>query len=244
MRIEFLPLLQIQRDLYKLPRGIERFREYLRTMQNEDGSGLNLPLVAMNPMGKEHVAAYLDQLMALDAEAIVQDALHEMPALPDSPPLRLGLVLSDDALGGWTNRTANEFIHIVSEPIMNIKYGFVTPILWTGDIPSIERVRGEVLATIHRYAYVVSNGEPKTLLDILRQEGHALKGAHVTQWLDTDDLAYTHEVLAGHLHAVDQPTLIAALFGDEAARDLGYQPLGLSARAGLGLALNLVANAT
>jgi hypothetical protein len=30
--------------------------------------------------------------------------------------------------------------------------------------------------------------------------------------------------------------LIAALFGDAAARELGYQPLGLSPRAGLALA--------
>lgn len=32
MNLEYVPLLQVQRDLYKLPRGFERFREYLRTM--------------------------------------------------------------------------------------------------------------------------------------------------------------------------------------------------------------------
>jgi len=32
MTLEFLPLLQIQRDLYAMPRGMERFREYIKTM--------------------------------------------------------------------------------------------------------------------------------------------------------------------------------------------------------------------
>jgi len=35
MELEFVPLLRIQRDLYRLPRGLERFREYLRTMVDE-----------------------------------------------------------------------------------------------------------------------------------------------------------------------------------------------------------------
>ncbi len=56
--------------------------------------------------------------------------------------------------------------------------------------------------------------------------------------LDPDDLAYTHEVLASYLDKIDQPTLIAALYGDAAAHQLGYPPLGLSPRAGLALALD------
>lgn len=32
MKLEFVPLLQVQRDLYRLPRGMERFRAYLQTM--------------------------------------------------------------------------------------------------------------------------------------------------------------------------------------------------------------------
>jgi hypothetical protein len=40
------------------------------------------------------------------------------------------------------------------------------------------------------------------------------------------------------LNETDQPTVIPALFGDAAANQLGYTPLGLSARAGLALALH------
>jgi hypothetical protein len=43
-------------------------------------------------------------------------------------------------------------------------------------------------------------------------------------------------VLAEYASNTDRATVIAALFGDTAARDLGYPPLGLSPRAGLALA--------
>lgn len=56
--------------------------------------------------------------------------------------------------------------------------------------------------------------------------------------LDADELAYTRAVITPHLDTKDQPTLIAWLFGDEAAHTLGYTPLGLSERAGFALALH------
>ena len=60
MELEFVPLLGIQRDLYRLPRGRERFEAYLRTMVDSRTGDLALPLVDMNPMGKEHLPPLLD----------------------------------------------------------------------------------------------------------------------------------------------------------------------------------------
>jgi hypothetical protein len=54
--------------------------------------------------------------------------------------------------------------------------------------------------------------------------------------LEPDDLDYTREVLRPHLGSSHPPVLLAALYGDEAARSVGYPPLGLSADAGLALA--------
>jgi hypothetical protein len=45
-------------------------------------------------------------------------------------------------------------------------------------------------------------------------------------------------VVAPLLGASDRATAIASLFGDKAARDLGYPPQGLSERAGFALALH------
>jgi hypothetical protein len=72
---------------------------------------------------------------------------------------------------------------------------------------------------------------------MLAQESYAMRHAGArTPRLEADDLAYTREVIREYTAATDRATLIAALFGDGAARDLGYPPLGLSARAGLALA--------
>ena len=77
MNVELVPLLQIQRDLYSLPRGPERFRTYLKTMVNSDGSDVRLPpLVAMNPMGKDHVPALLDSLLTMEAEAAPRPSVN------------------------------------------------------------------------------------------------------------------------------------------------------------------------
>ncbi|MCB0062226.1 MAG: hypothetical protein KDE19_08930 [Caldilineaceae bacterium] len=75
MKIEHIPLLQIQLELHERPRDMARFREYLRTIFGGDVSEENdvpqlVPLIAMNPMGREHVADRLRQLLApyLDSE--------------------------------------------------------------------------------------------------------------------------------------------------------------------------------
>ena len=75
MKLSLLPLLQIQRDLYAMPRGMERFREYIKTMTDPDTGDLALPLVAMNPMGKDHIPALIDEYIALDAERIASGAI-------------------------------------------------------------------------------------------------------------------------------------------------------------------------
>lgn len=53
--------------------------------------------------------------------------------------------------------------------------------------------------------------------------------------LEPADLAYTREVLAPLMGASDRPTVMACLYGDEAARAVGYPPQGLSDWAGFAL---------
>jgi hypothetical protein len=43
-------------------------------------------------------------------------------------------------------------------------------------------------------------------------------------------------VLAAYRSRTDYPTILTCLFGDDAAREVGYPPLGFSPRAGLILA--------
>ncbi|MCX6047426.1 MAG: hypothetical protein NT075_20160, partial [Chloroflexi bacterium] len=224
---------------YTLPRGFERFRAYLRTMLDDETGDLKLPLVGMNPMGKEHLPIFLDQLIALEAD---DEAARATAAAEAALPMVAGhfqvtTIVSDDLMGGWTNRYASEFGYRFGSKALH-KRGWLAVLLWTSEIYTPARVRDEVLIGIYRLAYIQQHGYAHTLAEMLTQEGYAMALAGVTTpALDDDDLAYTQQVLTPYRDQTGEPTLIAALFGDQAARELGYTPLGLSPRAGFALAL-------
>ena len=252
MNLQFVPLLQVQRDLYALPRGIERFHEYIKTMTDGQTGDLALPLVAMNPMGKAHVPALIDEYLALGAEEIGEEAVTQAgakaPAVRTSDvrratasavaTYRVALVVSDDLKGGWTNRWASEYSHRIEGAAIT-KRGWLVGILWTSEPASAQHVKDAVLTSIYRAEYLQAHAAPVTLGEMLDQEGYAMARAGcTTPQLDDDDLAYTRSVIKPHLGATDRATVIACMFGDRAAAALGYPPQGLSDRAGLALALS------
>jgi hypothetical protein len=254
MKLEYVPLLRVQRELQGLPRNYDRFRQYLRTIVNPDGTGLELPsLLVMNPMGKDHVTALLDALLALDADGVAARALAEASArLEDEPgDFKVTLVIADDLMGGWTNRYAAEFTHRFGPDHARFKSGmtrtlprwlehfWITGILWSSEAASERAVREAILTAVYRMAYVQRHGPARTLRDMLAQEGYVMATAGCSgPVLDGDDIDYTREVLIPYLDAEDMRTAIECLFGDEAGRTLGFTPRGLSPWAGLVLALH------
>ena len=238
MKLAFVPLLRVQRELYAMPRGMERFREYIKTMVDAETGDLALPLVAMNPMGKDHVPALIDDYLALGAEEIADAAVAGVRAAAFDVQYRVALVVSDDLEGGWTNRWASEYSHRIEGAAIT-KRGWLVGLLWTSEPASAQAVRDAVLTSIHRAVYLQTHAAPVTLAEMLDQEGHAMARAGcTTPQLDDDDLAYTRSVIKPHLGATDRATVMACLFGDRAAAALGYPPQGLSDRAGLALALS------
>src|SRR5262245_12519138 len=113
MRIEFVPLLNLQRELYSIPRGMVRSRTYLRRLVDDTGDDVEFPpLVAINPMARDHVPAMIDTLIALDADAIAAQALTEVAAelaehtgeSAKALTFRSTLIVADDFnRGGWSN---------------------------------------------------------------------------------------------------------------------------------------------
>ncbi len=101
MDLSFVPLLRTQRELYRMPRGMERFKAYLNTMVDKETGELALPLVAMNPMGKDHVPDLLEALIALDADGAGEEAVATLSAelAERSGSFHVGLVVADDAHG-------------------------------------------------------------------------------------------------------------------------------------------------
>ena len=240
MELEYVPMLRIQRELYDLPRSMERFRAYLRTMVDAQTGDMALPLMAMNPMGKDHVPAVLDRYLEFQADgvgeaaaAVARDQVRDEPGR-----FKVGLVIADDAHGGWTNRYAYEYSHRFEE-FAFYKRGWIVGMLWTSETPDQTTVREETASAIHRAAYIQRHGPARSLSAMLAQEGTAMARAGcVVPALEADDLTYTRDVLRPLLDATDRATTMACLFGDDAAHALGYRAHGLSPRAGLALALH------
>jgi hypothetical protein len=103
MNVEYVPLLHVARDLHAIPLAIPRLPQYLRTIGGQVTVRLGLPpLVAMIPMGREHVGELLDQLLATDADGISDRAVAEaIRHLADDPgEFKAALVIADDLRGG------------------------------------------------------------------------------------------------------------------------------------------------
>jgi hypothetical protein len=250
MELDYVPLLQIQRDLHGIPRGMGRFRHYLRTI-SPDGRNLELPsLIAMNPMGKEHVTTLLDALLALDADGIAARTVAQARVQLANEPgdFNVALVIVDDLKGGWTNRYAEEFTHRFrcgppAPPDFRLprwtKHFWINGVLWSSEAASRRAVEEAVLTAVYRAAYVQRHGPARTLRAMLTQEGYVMARAGCAgPTLDAEDIAYTREVLNPFQGADDKRTVIECLFGDAAGRTLGFTPRGLSPWAGLALALH------
>lgn len=250
MHIEHIPLLQIQRDLHERPRNMERFHEYLRTIFGGEVSEENdipqlVPLIAMNPMGRTHVNERLDQLLAIAAEEIAAAAVVEAEArLAQQVPALVaayggdykhGLVIIDDLGGGWSNRYVME-VGRFAQIDLN-KYRWFSSGWFVSETPTAASVRRNVLSGIYRTLYLDQHGPPKTLRQMLIQEGQVATFAGIPSPLDAEDLAYSRAVLQPYLDTDHYPTCIAAMLGDDAARTLGYTPLGLSTYAGIAVAI-------
>jgi hypothetical protein len=259
MKLDYVPLLRVMRDLHHIPRGQppdfngkKRFKQYLRMIFDYDRKVIKLPLLlAMNPMAKDHVTALLDAYLAIDGDGIGARATAEASArLADVPgDLKVGLVVVDDLMGGGSNRYHCEYIFrfgpndpltgTTSKPSPWIKEFWLQGVLWSSEAATERAVREAILTAAYRNAYLHRHGPARTLRDLLAQEGQVMAQAGCS-WptLDAEDIVYTREVLIPYLEAEDMRTCMECLFGDAAARTLGFTPQGLSPWAGLALALH------
>jgi hypothetical protein len=241
MRLEYVSLLGMQRDLYRIPRGLDRFRTYAQIMRDDDRDDPRAaPLVALNPMAKDHVPALIDALLGLDAEEVASETAAEASArlVGVTEDYKIGLVVADDVGGGWTNRYASEYAWASGNPAA-LRRGWLAGVLWSSEPASARAVREAVLVPLYRSAYIHRHGAARTLRDFMGQEGYAMASAGCgTPSLDAEDLDYTRQLLEPCLDESLPRAVMECLYGDEAGRTLGFTPRGLSHRAGLALALH------
>jgi hypothetical protein len=238
MNVSYLPVLQVLRDLYAQPRDMRRFREYIAQLTG-GGEDVVLPIGVANPMAREQALARVEELLAMGAEEIGAAAADEAAQrLTDvqTVQIKASIVVADDVGGGWTNRYTTEAM--VRFPGRGaLKRPFATALVWTSERFSAELLRQEVLAAIYRVAFQQRCGLPGSLGERMQQEGLAARFAGTAATLPSSELERARAIIAALGEDPPYPAVFAALYGDAAAEELGYRPLGLPPRAGFEVAV-------
>jgi hypothetical protein len=245
MRLQVHPILRELRALYDVGERntLERYWAYKHLMV--DGPEL-LPLGDFSPMGQRQ-PEYLDALLELDAEGLAAEYAREIEAELASVQagFRLIVVVADQPSNGWTQRWLTDAAWRFGPeklPQQWPEQRWVTVQLWTHVPPTPEYLRSQLRSAVMRAVWRMKHGLPVTLADHLAQEGAALNFggglfAGEPLSLEPDELVYTRQVLEPLLASDHWPTIFAALYGDEAAREVGFPALGLGKLAGFGLCL-------
>lgn len=242
MRIDYFPALPELKRLYEMPRDEERFRAYLRTMIDEDGEELGFaPLVLANPMAREHVRELVDRYHELDADSIALQTIESiLPELSHfDERFDASLVIVDDQKGGWTNRFATEiYLRQIPDPrMLNAKRRsrfWITGVLWSSEPASADAVRAAMKTAAFRLLFVFENGPARSVSELIRQERAVMsRSGQSFAPLNSDENAWTQQILADRANEIDFANLLTCLFGDVAAESLGFEKLGLPENAGL-----------
>ncbi len=240
MAFTLLPTLAPIREIYALPRGPERMAAYLALMCDARGE-MRLPLMDVNPMAGEATVAALDALLAAGAERVAETALATARArlgeTATEHELTVLLAFADDVAGAWTNRWSADARNRFPENTHVLRNGWVPVLVFGSDAPTPDAITASVYAGVRRTLHQLRFGLPETLNDRLRQEGIALTFAGGGPRFAPDELAAIARALDPFRSSRAEPELFAAMYGDEAARAIGYAQLGIPHLGGFALAL-------
>lgn len=230
MKFEVLPTIDKMLELYQKPRTMERFHEYIRTLQGDTKGDLVVPIGGFNPMAKEHVVEKLLELKNFDAEKIMRDALEELNAElirrggeKDNSTFKVALNLSDDLKGGWTNRYTSDYdSKFKINALVNRK--FCTPIFWTGESFSEQIIRERTLEYAYRTIYWLKHPKPKTLEEHVAQEKFAMQKS---QWNENLDALAAETFYQKHRSSEDYHIIFNFFYGDAASKSLEFPTFGM-----------------
>lgn len=217
--IEVEPTLAFMADVYRLSAeggaASPRFRAYV-----EAGAEL-VPVHGYNPMTSKDVLPAIEALLAVDAERRLASGANRVVAelgFTDDATMHLTVATP----GMWTDRLATEVEHrlLLRDP-GGVRRWFDEPVL-------LEQLDAAIIAQAVRLVSFHRLGPPVTLADAVDQEGDALARAGRPGEHD----AAAAEALAVLGHDTGLPTMVAFFHGDDAARAMGFTPLGLGPHTG------------
>ncbi|MGV3710553.1 MAG: hypothetical protein ACO1Q7_17110 [Gemmatimonas sp.] len=238
--VRIAPTLATMAAIYALPRDGgpkgPRFAAYVARTPTEWG------LVPYNPMAGDAALESVASLLALDAEAVALQAATEAAtscAYTDA----LVLAIAVRSKGLWTDRIATEVDERVTGKPRVMHQGVIS--LWSREESTRETVVRESVAEAVRVMWHAQHGVADTLGRVLACEGLAYAlaelqlraSAHVSPSAfsaaitpeDSVTVIEALEVLGDTRQAGE---IAGVLYGDDAAREMGWTTLGVPPFAG------------
>ena len=173
MTFQILPIIDIMLEIYQKPRGMDRFQDYIKTLQGDSKGDLSLPISGFNPMAKDHIIPKLLELKDLEAEILIKKVLEKLNDQFKNEKkdihFKVALNLSDDLKGGWTNRFTTDFDSKFKINAL-VNRGFCTPIFWTSENFDAEIIQKRTLEYALRSYYWLNYPKPNTLQQHIQQE--------------------------------------------------------------------------
>jgi len=231
MQFELLPVIDPMLSIYQMPRDFDRFKAYLKLLHGDTKNDLDLPIGYFNPMAKPHVLDKLKKLRVIGAEEIISKTLHQLnPAISQIPfsTFKVVMALADDAQGGWTNRYTTDFDSKFKTSAL-VRRLFCNPLFWVSDEINEKYIEQTTLQYCYRCIYQLLHQKPITLADYIAQEIYVARHAGVSISVPTEnELAVLSHFYRLHRDTDNYPVIFSFLYGDEAAVQLGYSPLGIN----------------
>lgn len=239
--VRIAPTLATMAEIYALPRDGgpkgPRFAAYVARTPTEWG------LVPYNPMAGDAALEAVQSLIALDAEAVALQAVQKV-ASACSYGDTLTLALAVRSKGLWTDRMATEVDERVTGKTRVMHQGVIS--LWSREESTAETVVRESVAEAVRVMWHAQHGVADTLSRVLACEGlaYALADLQVASLGASSPPAVfsvpiTPEDSVTVIEAIDilgdtrqAGEIAGVLYGDDAAKEMGWTPLGVPAYAG------------
>ena len=231
MTFTILPTIDIMSALYRKPRNIERFKKYIQILEGGTKGDLAMPIGGFNPMGKDHVLHRLTELKELDAEGIINHKLNglnkEFSEQFGDAVFKVALSLSDDLMGGWTNRYTSDYDGKFKLNAM-VSRGFCIITFWTGELFDTQLIKERTIEACYRTMHWLEKPKPKTLEEHIAQEKFAASKIKY----HNEDLPENFEALDGYYKqnkdTEDYHVIFNFLYGDNASIELGFPAFGIT----------------
>ncbi len=232
--VRMAPTLQAMAGVYALTREggpkSPRFAAYVALAPTHWG------LAPYNPMAGDTALDTVNALIALDAELLAQRAAQQVAEQCNYTDVVV-LALAVRSKGLWTDRIATEVDERVTARKRVAHRGVIS--LWSREENNTDTIAREAAAEAVRVMWHAMHGVPDTLGRVLACEGLAYALAEPLGGLGPYAAPTTAEESVAVIEAFEVlgdstqvGEIAGVLYGDAAAREMGWTPLGIAEHAG------------